>query len=256
MVKSIKRTARKCLNGALAAVGCEVVKIQKKEHDWGDVREFIPLEETLAGAREAGLSVGEYIDSKHNVAGATQATHDRLVSLGVFEGKIDRVCEIGPGSGRFLEKTIKACKPSYYEIYETAPAWKDWLVSTYKVTPQATDGITLASTPSSSIDLVQAHKVFVCLLFLNACSYFGEIARITRPGARVVFDVMTEQCIDHAMVPAWLKTGVGTRTYPAIMPRKFVLDYFQANGFTPVGSFIAPMNPGKTECMAFRKNAS
>jgi hypothetical protein len=256
MLHFIKQTARKGINGALSMVGCEVVRISKKTHDWGDVGQFIPLEETLAGAREAHLPVGEYIDAKHNVPGATQNTHDRLCELGVFNGRIDRVCEIGPGSGRFLERTVQACKPSYYEIYETAGPWADWLVSTYKVIPQPADGVTLAHTPSHSVDLVQAHKVFVCLLFLNTCSYFTEIVRVTRPGAWVVFDVMTENCMDNNNVSMWLKTGVNTRAYPEIIPKKFVTDFFEGHGFGFVASFLVPMKPGKTECMVFRRGIS
>jgi hypothetical protein len=256
MSQILQRFLRTTINGALGSVGCELVKVSKETHDWSDVQQYIPLEETLAGAREAHLSLGEYIDAKHNVPGVTQATHDRLVSMGVFEKRIDRVCEIGPGSGRFLEKTMQACKPSYYEIYETAPPWRDWLVSTYKVISQPSDGTTLAHTPSNSIDLVQAHKVFVCLLFLTTCNYFTEIVRVTRPGARVIFDLMTEDCIDNTIVPMWLKTGVGTRTYPAIMPKKFVVEFFGGHGFDMLGSFIVPMKPGKTECMVFRKQNS
>jgi hypothetical protein len=256
MIRSIKRAARKSINGVLGMVGCEVIRKQEKEHDWGDVGQFIPLEETLAGAREAHLPLGEYIDAKHNVPGVTQATHDRLVAIGVFKEKIDRVCEIGPGSGRFLEKTVRACNPSHYEIYETARPWADWLVTTYKVIPLPADGMTLAHTPSNSIDLVQSHKVFACLLFLTTCSYFTEIARVTRPGAWVVFDVMTEECMDKTNVELWLKTGIGTRTYPAIMPKAFVIDFFKWHGFTFVEGFMVPMKPGKTECMVFRKGSS
>jgi len=256
MINFIKRTARKSINGAFGMVGLQRVRISKKTHDWGDVGQFIPLEETLAGAREAHLPLGEYIDTKHNVPGTTQATHDRLVAMGVFHDRIDRVCEIGPGSGRFLEKTVQACKPSHYEIYETARPWADWLVTTYKVISLPADGMTLVHTPSNSIDLVQAHKVFVCLLFLTTCSYFAEIDRVTRPGAWVVFDVMTEACMDDTNVPLWLKTGVNTRTYPAIIPKQFVIDFFQGRGFRFVASFIVPMKPGKTECMVFRKGSS
>lgn len=234
-------------------IGCEVVRRATKAHDWSDVGQYIPLEETLAGAKQANLSVGDYIDMKHNVPRASQDTHDRLVAMGIFNGRIDRVCEIGPGSGRFLEKTVQACHPSHYEIYETARPWAEWLVATYKVVPQPTDGISLAHTASNSIDLVQAHKVFVCLLFLTTCNYFTEIARVTRPGAWVVFDVMTEACVDNANIAAWLKTGVNTRTYPAIIPKKFVVDFFAGNGFAFIGSFLVPMKPGKTECMVFQK---
>jgi hypothetical protein len=252
MLQSIKRAARKGINGVLSVAGLEV---KGKEHDWSDVRQYIPIEETLAGAKAAGLSVGEYIDAKHNAPGVSQDTHNRLEALGVFQGPIDRVCEIGPGSGRFLERTLLACKPSHYEIYETSVPWADWLVKTYPVISLPTDGKTLAHTASNSIDLVQSHKVFVCLLFLNACSYFQEIARVTRPGAWVVFDVMTEDCMDGANVELWLKTGINTRNYPAIVPKSFVIDFFQRNGFEFVSSFLVPMKPGKTEVMAFRKKS-
>ncbi|MGA9778102.1 MAG: hypothetical protein WBS33_07500 [Verrucomicrobiia bacterium] len=255
MLKLVKQAARKTINCALGMVGCEVVRISKKIHNWEDQSQFLPLEETLAGAREAHLSLGEYIDTKHNVPGATQATHDRLVAIGVFKDRIDRVCEIGPGSGRFLEKTIQACKPSLCEIYETADPWREWLVKTHNVIAQPTDGMTLASTPSNSIDLIQAHKVFVCLLFVTTCSYFMEMIRVTRPGAWVIFDVMTEDCLENWDVPIWLQKGA-KRTYPAIMPKKFVINFFQGNGFRLVESFIVPMKPGKTECMVFRKRSS
>jgi hypothetical protein len=244
---------RNGLNGVLKIAGLEVVA--KKPHDWGDVKQFIPFEETLAGAREAGLTVGAYIDVKHNAPGVSQDTHNRLVELGIFKDPIERVCEIGPGSGRFLEKTVQACKPSHYEIYETAKPWADWLVATYKVIPQVTDGISLSQTPTSSIDLVQAHKVFVCMLFLTTCNYFQEISRVTKPGAWVVFDVMTEGCMDGPNVEAWLKTGINSRTYPAIIPRSFVIDLFQRNGFNFVSSFLVPMKPGKTELMIFKKKS-
>jgi hypothetical protein len=255
MMQIIKRIARNGLNGTLRVVDLEVVRIAKNTHDWSDATQFIPLEETLAGAREANLPLGEYIDAKHNVPGVTQETHDRLVALGVFNEKIDRVCEIGPGSGRFLEKTLRACKPSRFEIYETARDWSDWLVKTYRVIPQPADGATLAHTPSSSIDLVQAHKVFPCTLFMTTCSYFTEIVRVTRPGAWVVFDVMTETCMDDANVPLWLQKGT-SRIYPAIMPKAFVENFFKWHGFRLIGSFVVPMKPGRTECFVFRRGTS
>ncbi|HEX3625626.1 MAG TPA: hypothetical protein VH280_09390 [Verrucomicrobiae bacterium] len=244
---------RNGINRMLGAFNCEIVRKSGRPHDWSDVGQFIPLEETLSGARKAGLTVGEYIDTKHNVPGATRATHERLVALGVFKDRIDRVCEIGPGSGRFVEKTIQACKPSHYEIYETAGPWADYLVKAYKVITQPTDGVTLANTPTSSIDLVQAHKVFVCLLFLTVCSYFTEIVRVTKPGGWVVFDIMTEDCVDEYNLPLWLKTGVNTRTYPQMISKQFALAFFARHNVDFIHSFIVPMKPGRTECMVFRK---
>jgi hypothetical protein len=91
MLQSIKRVSRKRLNSILSSAGLELVK---KTHNWDDTRQFIPFQETLDGARAAGLSVGDYIDSKHSIPGATQNTHDRIVELGVFVEPIARICEI------------------------------------------------------------------------------------------------------------------------------------------------------------------
>ena len=77
---------------------------------------------------------------------------------------------------------------------------------------------------------------------------------VTRPGAWVIFDVMTEDCMDNDNVAMWLKTGVNTRTESGkITPKRFVTDFFYSPGFTFVASFIVPMKPGKTECFVFRK---
>jgi hypothetical protein len=64
-----------------------------------------------------------------------------------------------------------ACNPAYYEIYETAGDWEKWLVDKYQVTSHPTDGRSLSSTPSGSIDLVQAHKVLPVAIF-TICSYY------------------------------------------------------------------------------------
>ena len=90
----------------------------------------------LAGAESAGMSLGDYIDMRSNVPGTTGATIDKMTELGVFFGKIDNVCEIDPGSGRYLEMVIDACRPEHHEIHETSNDWREWLVEKYKVIHQ------------------------------------------------------------------------------------------------------------------------
>jgi hypothetical protein len=255
MLQKIKRTAKESINSALKATGFEIVKkANNNSHNWEDVKQFIPFKETIEKARAAGLSVGDYIDTKHNVPGATHDTHKRLVALGVFDGPIKSLCEIGPGSGRYLEQSLKSAKPSHCEIYETAGDWADWLVSTYQVKALPTDGRSLSSTPANSIDLIQAHKVFTTINFITTCGYFIEIARVVKPGGWVVFDVMTEDCVDKTTLDLWLKTHrTGGSPYPAIMPHKFVIDFFNDNGFALIGSFPVVMKPGKARCLVFRR---
>ncbi|MFH8485123.1 methyltransferase domain-containing protein [Streptomyces longisporoflavus] len=229
--------------------------IVRSTNNRGGVDDFIPFEATMRAARAAGLSVGDYIDEVMNgTPGATQSTVDELRTLGVFDANPGTVLEIGPGSGRYLEKTMKECAPSRYEIYETAAPWANYLVDTYSVIAQPTAGCSLAPTPDASIDLVLAHKVFNTLTFLSTCRYFFEMARVTRPGGRIVFDVMTEGCLDPATVSAWTSQGgEGHDSYPAAMPRQTCVDLFATLDCTLEASFLAPMGFASTEVLVFGK---
>ncbi|MDQ0957380.1 SAM-dependent methyltransferase [Streptomyces sp. B4I13] len=164
--------------------------------------------------------------------------------------------EIGPGSGRYLEKTLKECAPDRYEIYETAAPWADYLVNTFGVIALPTAGSSLAPTPDASVDLVQAHKVFNTVTFLCAARYFFEMARVTRPGGRIVFDVMTETCLDPATVGTWAtQGGTGHGSFPAAMPRGMCVDLFASLGCGLEAGFLAPMGVASTEVLVFRKGA-
>ena len=134
----------------------------------------------ISAAAAAGLSVGDYVDVTYNVAGATQGTIDGMSGLGVFSAPVETVLEIGPGSGRYLEKVVRKCAPARYEIYETAQAWADYLERRHRVVRQPASGSSLSDTADASIDLVHAHKVFVCTPFLITCRYWLEMLRVAR----------------------------------------------------------------------------
>ena len=245
-----KTIVGKGINSSLKLFNLKLIRSKQR---FTDYRDYIPFKETIEGARQANLSVGDYIDAKHNKPGATQATIDRMAELGVFDSKIDRVCEIGPGSGRYLEKVLKLCHPSYYEVYETATDWQDWLIQQHDIIAQPTDGKSLSATPSESIDLVQAHKVLPGQPTLITFRYFNEMARIAKPGGKIVFDIVTEDCFDRATLENWLVTGRGYQHYPALMPKQFSIDFFEQRNCIFLNSFFVPMKPGKTECMIFAK---
>lgn len=83
MELSLYRGAKDAVNGALSLVGLKVMRA--RSHDWTDLANFLPLKPTLEAARDAGLSVGDYIDTViNNSPGATQDTMDRMADLGVF----------------------------------------------------------------------------------------------------------------------------------------------------------------------------
>lgn len=233
-------------------MGIEVRLLRR--HDWTDVASFIPFAETLRAAESAGLSVCDYIDAIMNHApGATQATIDGMAALGVFAQRIETVLEIGPGSGRYLEKTIRVCSPARCEIYETAEPWAQYVAQKYGAIRQPTDGSKLSATPSGSIDLAQAHKVFSGIHFLPTLRYWREMARVVRPGGFAVFDVVTESCLAPEVINRWIDSGLDTGSYPAAVPTQALLGYFEQGGFTSLGSFLVPMGPGTTETFVFRK---
>ncbi|CAM5397141.1 hypothetical protein GCM10010329_58260 [Streptomyces spiroverticillatus] len=237
----------------LGRVGFDIVR--STNHRQG-VDDFLPFEATMRAARAAGLSVGDYLDDVMNgTPGATQSTIDKLGGLGVFAAAPRTVLEIGPGSGRYLEKTLKECSPERYEIYETAEPWAAYLVETFGVVARPTAGASLAATPDASVDLVQAHKVFNTVTFLVAARYFFEMARVTRPGGRIVFDVMTENCLDPEAVHTWAtKGGPGHDSYPAAMPRRACVDLFASLGCRLEAEFLAPLGVASTEVLVFQKD--
>ncbi len=248
-VRAFAKVAAKGVNAVLRPAGVQLVRHGARPFE--EFRDYIPFKQTIAGAGAAGLSVGEYIDRKYNVPGSTGETIDRLKDAGILHPGVRRVCEIGPGSGRYLERTIQACKPEHYEIYETALEWREFLARTYAVIARSADGASLAATPTGSVDLVQAHKVFPGIPLLATVRYFGEMARVVAPGGGLVFDTVTEPCMTGELMDKWFTSGAGYQYYPSMMPRKYILEFFGQRGFALKLSFLVPMEPGKTECFAF-----
>ncbi len=251
MSSSIGHIARSSVKSLFARMNLQLVRI---DAPFVDYQCYIPFEATIAGAREAGLTVGQYIEARHDQPGVARATLRQMQSLGVFSPPPGSVCEIGPGSGRYLEETLKLCIPSHYEIYETAPKWARWLLQEHNnLVSRPADGTTLSHTPSGSIDLVHAHKVLPGQSFLVTCKYLSEMARIVRAGGKAVFDVVTEKCMDTATLDKWLGSGCGYQHYPNVVPESYVIDLMHRYGLSCDGTFFQSMKPGTTQYMVMTK---
>jgi Methyltransferase domain len=238
------------VNKSLAPIGIAITRAH--DHDWNDVANFIPFKQTVEKARMAGMSIGDYVETVMNgVPGMSQNTIDNMASLGVFSKPMGTVVEIGPGTGSYLEKTLKAARPSRYEIYETAGPWSAYLVKKYNLTLQSTDGYALTNTADCSADMVQAHKVFCTVPFMVTCCYWHEMCRVIRPGGWAVFDVLTERCLAGDPLQIWADSGIRNGSYPAVMPREVAVSFFTGKGFTLAGSSIVPLPPGTTELLVF-----
>ena len=241
-----KRQLLDSANKVLDRAGFELIKKGREFQD------YIPFRYTLQEAEKSGLSLADYIDNNYNVPGTTQLTIDKMREFGAFDGRIERVCELGPGSGRYLEKVKSACQPEYYEIYETSKPWREWLTEKYHVTAQPTDGASLTTTPSKSIDLIHTHKVLYGNSILTIFRYMMEMARVVKDDGVIVFDLLTAECMNNELMAKWVESGVDHAH--SMTPRSVALDYYSSLGFRCLGTFIVPMAPGVTEYFVFKKS--
>jgi SAM-dependent methyltransferase len=244
---SIRAKLAKPLNDALRPLHVQLISGTSPDPA---IQDFISARKTLAAAQRAGLSVGAYIDRTYAEPGATPNTVKAMLELAGLRDRCERVCEIGPGSGRYAEEVIAALHPDAYEIYETAKDWLPHLRKLPNVVIRDCDGHTMAQTKSGSVDLVHAQKVFVYLQFYTTAGYLEEMARVVRPGGAIAFDVVTEDCLDDKTVEAWTKRG---SIYHPI-PRVWLIDFLGRRGLTLSGSYFASLPPGTTELLVFRRD--
>jgi len=214
-------------------------------------KSFIAARPTIAAARRHGLSVGEYVDRTFAQPGATPAAIDAIIDTAGLSGPVERVCEIGPGTGRYLQVTIERLSPREYEIYETAQDWVRYLSKMPTVIPRPCDGSSLSASADQSVDLVQAHKVMVYLEFWTVVSYMNEMARVVRPGGVVAFDVITEECLRDDVVARWLEE----RSIFRPLPKQWVIDYMERRDVKFVGSSRTPLPFGESELLVFKSVA-
>ena len=211
---------------------------------------YISAKETIINAQKQGLSVCDYVEKKWNQEGETQKVIDNMEKLGAFEYPKPNVCEIGAGTGRYMEKVIEKCNPTRYESYETASDWSDWLQKEYSIISQPTDGFSLKATANKSMDLIHTHGVFVYLPFFDSLRYFREIERVTTTNSYIVFDCITEDCLGKKSLNKWLNSDYN---YPRILPEKYIFDFFPSNKYKFVGNFFALYGQGKSKYFVFKR---
>ncbi len=102
----------------------------------------------------------------------------------------DQVCEIGPGTGRYLERLRDIVKASHYQIYEIDTRWASYLEEQYgpTVVNQPANGADLRYTTANSCGVVCAFGVFTYLSIIGSYNYFDEMIRVCKPNGYVIFD--------------------------------------------------------------------
>jgi len=242
-----KSAMKSGVNAALRPLGVQLVRGRNSDPA---VRSFLSARKTIAAAHRAGLSLADYIDQRNATPGTTASTVKAMLSIAGLSGHVDRVCEIGPGTGRYAERIIATLHPDVYEMYETATDWLPYLRRLPNAKLLPADGRTLRHTASESVDLVHANKVFVYIPLVVTVGYLREMARATRPGGTVAFDIVTEDCMDAVTTNSWVDAG---STLYSMIPRQWTIDLLSHERLTLLGSTFAALTGGKTEILVFRK---
>ncbi len=245
---STRQAIQSTVNAALRPLGVQVVRGFSVDPA---VQTFLPAKKTIAAARRAGMTVCDYIENTNGEPGTTQKTVDAIVRYGHLVPPVERICEIGAGSGRYAEKLIAELRVRHYEVYETAADWLPHLGTLPHVEVKPADGHSLAGTRSASVDLVHANKVFVYIPFAAVAGYLLEMVRVVKPGGTIAFDIVTEECMSEDIVSAWIASG----TIFVPTPREWVIDYLARRGVTLEGALRLPMAGNETELLVFRRAA-
>jgi hypothetical protein len=246
MFNVVKRIVKVKLDAILEKRGYEITKKS------GFSLSYIDAHETISAAKREGLSLSEYLEKIWNQQGDSQKVIDQMAAFGAFKRSNLIVVEIGTGTGIYLEKVFHQCKPKKYESYEIDRAWANYLSSKYPIVSHNADGISLRHTPSRSIDLVHAHGVFVYLSFLTAYRYWMEIWRVTKEGSFVVFDIISEDCLDQITVNKWLNS---VHDYLRFLSKNFVISLFNNQGFSLISTFFTRYGEGRSEYLVFIRDS-
>jgi predicted TPR repeat methyltransferase len=229
-----ERLAR-VVNGLLGPLGVKVVRTGGPATIGG---RRLSDADVIAEAARRGISTGAFVEELFGQPGRAARIVQRMISSGALSSGVSRVCEIGPGSGLYVEEVRRHAPAQHYEVYEIAPTRARHLQERFDVIARAADGETLQDTATGSMDLVHAHGVFVALDFLTACSYLREIARVLAPGGHAVFDIITADCLDAQTIDGWLRSSL---RYASLHSRESVTSVADRHGLRLIDEFRVPL---------------
>jgi phospholipid N-methyltransferase len=219
---------------------------------------FLSAAEICRQAKQKGMSVADYIeneDAKRDVkhVGRRDRIVDRILRSCSFQCDI-RCLEIGPGTGRYMDKILQSYPDASYEIYEVASDWVSYLERTYskryKVDIKHADGHTLSETEISSCDLVHAHAVFVYLPNCVTLSYMDEMARVVKQGGIIAFDALAEPSFDMNVLRRYIQSDMW---FPIIFPEAVIMQWAQLHNLALLDKFDEIYGAHRSNYYVFKK---
>ncbi len=211
---------------------------------------FIDCASTVSAAKAENSSICDYVESLWGQSGQTQKIINEAAKKIDFS-TIQHVCEIGPGTGRYIEKTLELISDiKTYAIYETAEDWAAWLSQEYHVSRRETDGKSLAYEKDASIDLCHAHGVFVALSMYNTLSYIEEMIRVTRNDGFLLFDFLDENSFKPEVSSQIIAEKID---YPSIIPAAMIKHFLKENHCTILSEFPNKYSKGESNYILAQK---
>jgi len=219
---------------------------------------FIDAIKTVKQSKSLGLSVCEYLENnetdprKH---GRRDRIIEELKNAGILK-RFDRICEIGTGTGQYLERMIAISKPHHYDVYETDPAWVKFLQKEYsnrdgcRLTCHPANGYQLNYNNDNTCDLVHAHGVFVYLPLLHSLEYLTECVRVCRPGGFIVFDYYPAEEFSLSVAEEWLK---GPHRFPVVIPETLLDEFTQKRHLQTIHKFLMIHGSGQVTYIVWQK---
>jgi hypothetical protein len=244
------------VNGLLAKAGLMVTRAAPSQFESWRASIGGPYRtdrEVIRKAAARGLSVGDFVEEEWGKPGRSRKIVAKMRDAGAVPESLESVCEIGPGTGRYIQRIFEIAAPKHYEICEIERSRAKWLARTYPVTILPAEGETLRHSRTASIQLVHAHGVFASLKAISCFAYFEEMMRITAPNGHIVFDVICEECLGDVEVDAWLKSQL---RYVNFLSKGFLAQFFEKRGFSLVSDFRFPLMIFGQSCYLIFKKTS
>lgn len=211
---------------------------------------YIDCTTTVQAAEDADLTICEFVERLWNQYGQTKLILNRAAKYIDFS-EVHTVCEIGPGTGRYIKKTIeRMVRVDIYSIYETDTDWANWLEKEYPVTKRDANGVDLHEEEDTTIDFCQAHGVFVSLNMYNVLIYLKEMIRVTKTGGHILFDYLDETSFSTDVGQVIIDNDID---YPSIIPSGIVKNFLLENNCEIITEFDNKYGKGNSKYILVQK---